>query len=82
MSNHFDDSLTLAEAHSRLSGRESEILNKIIEDRKNIGIANELGISKKTVENHITNICRKLNMSKRGELREWAKKQRPIGSNL
>lgn len=85
--NFFDDDninninlniLNLAEAFSHLSGRESEVLKKIIDKKKNIEIADELSISKKTVENHITNICKKLKMNKRGMLRNWANRQTPI----
>lgn len=68
--------LTLLEAYKRLSRRECEVLEKIREDKSCKQIANELFISKKTVENHITNIGRKLKKKGRGRLREWIQAQK------
>jgi len=66
---------TLLEAYKRLSRRECEVLAKIEEDKSSREIADELFISKKTVENHITNIGKKLKLKGRGRLRKWIRSQ-------
>lgn len=68
--------LTLSEAYKRLSRRECEVLAKIKEGTSNKEIADELFISMKTVENHITNIGMKLELSGRGRLRKWIRSQK------
>ncbi len=50
-----------------LSGREKEVLERIISGKTNQEIAKELGIGKKTVEKHLANIFRKLEVSSRVE---------------
>ena len=54
-----------------LTSIEIDILRLIVDEYTNAGIAEVLFISKRTVENHITSICRKLNVSSRiGAVRE------------
>lgn len=65
--------LTLLEAYKRLSRRECEVLEKIKQGKSCQQIANELFLSKKTVENHITNIGKKLKRRGRNRLRRWIK---------
>lgn len=71
-----NSSLTLLEAYKRLSSRECEVLVKIEEGKSCPQIADELFLSKKTVENHITNIGKKLNQKGRGNLRKWIRSQK------
>jgi DNA-binding NarL/FixJ family response regulator len=61
----------------RLSHREHEILQHIAGGENNGKIADSLSISLKTVEFHITNILRKLDMNSRDEVIVWMLKHRP-----
>lgn len=54
-----------ADAFPQLSDRESEILNLMAQEMSNEAIAERLGISLKTVRNHVSNICTKLQVSDR-----------------
>lgn len=54
-----------AEEFPQLSERESEILNLMAQELPNEAIAERLGISLKTVRNHVANICTKLQVSDR-----------------
>lgn len=53
---------------SRLSGREVEVLQRILKGERNSQIADELSISPKTLETHIRNIYGKLEIESRSEL--------------
>lgn len=55
-----------------LSDREIEILNLVAGGLTNQQIAERLEISKRTVDNHITNILNKTNTDNRVELVRWA----------
>ena len=58
-------------SHHLLTEIETQILKLVINEYTNEKIAKELFISKRTVENHVSNICRKLNVSSRiGAVRE------------
>jgi DNA-binding NarL/FixJ family response regulator len=50
-----------------LTAREREVLDRIAAGRRNAAIAEELGISPKTVANHISSIFAKLAVSDRAE---------------
>jgi len=50
-----------------LSDRELEILGLIARGRTNQGIAEELVLSLKTVRNHVSNICGKLQVADRAQ---------------
>lgn len=50
------------QAHESLSNREIEVLQSIARGLSNNGIAERLGISPKTVDNHRTNLMRKLDV--------------------
>ncbi|NGP87487.1 response regulator transcription factor [Fodinibius halophilus] len=65
--------LTLLIAYRDLSKRECQVLKLLSEGKQNALIAEELSISKKTVENHITNIGNELNIKGVGSLRKWLK---------
>lgn len=67
---------TLHEAFMLLSRRESEILKRRMEGLQNKDIAAECSISLRTVENHISSICKSLSLTGKGNLRNWIHKQR------
>lgn len=52
---------------AELSGREREVLYLMTEGASNVGIAERLGLSGKTVANYITNILNKLQVTDRQE---------------
>lgn len=59
------------ESNKLLTDTELRILNLIVEEYTNEKISKELFISKRTVESHVSNICRKLNVNSRiGAVRE------------
>ena len=55
-----------------LSSRELEILELVVTGLSNHKIAQRLDISKRTVDNHISNILKKTNADNRVELVRWA----------
>lgn len=55
-----------------LSSRELQILELVVKGLSNQKIAGELDISKRTVDNHISNILKKTNTDNRVELVRWA----------
>jgi DNA-binding NarL/FixJ family response regulator len=67
--------ITFKEAYKKLSLRESEVLELLIEGKSNRQIAESLYISVDTVENHITRIGAKLGLQGRGKVRRWAQIQ-------
>lgn len=58
--------------HDKLTGRELEILQQIVNGRTNKEIATALFISEKTVKNHVTNILKKLDLSDRTQAAVYA----------
>lgn len=61
--------------YERLNDREREILQLIAEGHSNKEISNLLFISPKTVDNHRTNLMRKLNIHTTADLVRWATKK-------
>jgi DNA-binding NarL/FixJ family response regulator len=61
-------SSTAPAAGPGLSRREHDILVRIVSGRSTKEVAREYAIAAKTVGNHISNICQKLNLKHRGEL--------------
>jgi DNA-binding NarL/FixJ family response regulator len=57
---------------ANLSDREVEIVTLIADGLTNEDIANQLDISKRTVDNHISNILRKTDTDNRVSLVRWA----------
>jgi DNA-binding CsgD family transcriptional regulator len=57
-----------------LSDRELEILQLVVTGLSNFKIAQNLDISKRTVDNHISNILNKTKTDNRVELVRWALK--------
>ena len=62
---------------SKLTGRESQVLERIVAGRLNKQIADDLGISIKTVEAHRANIMEKLNANTVADLLKIALGQSP-----
>jgi len=50
-----------------LTAREREVLDKVAAGRSNSGIARDLGLSEKTVRNHLSNIFVKLQVADRAQ---------------
>jgi DNA-binding NarL/FixJ family response regulator len=69
-------------AFPELTDREREILNLIVENQPNADIAKHLGISLKTVRNHVSNIFNKLQVVDRTQAILKAHEVRSGGSNL
>jgi DNA-binding NarL/FixJ family response regulator len=59
---------------ARLSERESEVLKLLAGGRANKAIARELGISEKTVRNHVTRIFEALGVTDRTQAALWAQR--------
>ncbi|PSB07149.1 helix-turn-helix transcriptional regulator [Pleurocapsa sp. CCALA 161] len=57
-----------------LSARELEIVELVVTGLSNHKIAQRLEISKRTVDNHISNILKKTNAANRVELVRWSLK--------
>jgi len=55
-----------------LTTREAEVLRLVAEGETNVSIAQELGISEKTVEKHLNAIFTKLKVASRVEAALWA----------
>ena len=55
-----------------LSARELEIVELVVVGLSNLKIAQELDISKRTVDNHISNILKKTGAANRVELVRWS----------
>lgn len=60
----------------RLSAREQEVMRMIARGYAYKEVAAELFLSVKTVETHVSNVLRKLQLSNRHELTAWALKRR------
>ena len=61
-----------------LSGREQEVMRLIARGYTYKEVAAELFISIKTVETHMSNVLRKLQLSNRTELTRWAADRRIV----
>lgn len=55
-----------------LTGRQAEIVTKVMDGKKNAQIAAEMGIGEKTVKFHLTNIYKLTGMRDRYALSIWA----------
>ena len=69
---------TIDEDLDRLSQREREVLKLIARGYSYKEIARELFISIKTVETHVSNVLRKLQLSNRYQLTKWATDRRLV----
>ena len=66
----------------QLTNREREVLRLLARGYAYKEIAKELFISIKTVETHVSNVLRKLQMSNRYELSRWAADRRLLVKRL
>jgi DNA-binding NarL/FixJ family response regulator len=66
--------LTYLEALKQLSPREIQVLDLLIDGNTNQDIADELFLSKNTVETHKKNICQKLKLNNVRSLIKWGVK--------
>ncbi len=69
--------VTVKEKWESLTNREQELLQYLAMGEDNKTIAKSLNITLKTVEFHITNILRKLNMNSRDEVIVWMLEHHP-----
>ncbi|MDI9628098.1 MAG: response regulator transcription factor, partial [Acidobacteriota bacterium] len=72
------DVASIDEDLDRLSQREREVLKLIARGYSYKEIARELFISIKTVETHVSNVLRKLQLSNRYQLTKWATDRRLV----
>ena len=61
-----------SQTHTPLSGRELQVLELVADGLTNEKIAEKLEISKRTVDNHVSNILSKTSTHNRVELVRWA----------
>jgi two-component system, NarL family, response regulator DegU len=59
----------------QLSRRQNEILALVAQGHANKMIAYQLGMSEKTVKNHLTTVFRKLNVESRTQAALWVVRQ-------
>jgi DNA-binding NarL/FixJ family response regulator len=59
----------------QLSRRQNEILALVVQGHANKMIAYQLGMSEKTVKNHLTTVFRKLNVESRTQAAVWVMRQ-------
>lgn len=64
--------MTISYCNNCLSQRELDVLELIAKGMKNEAIATELGIVRRTVEQHITNILHKIGVQDRTSAVLWA----------
>jgi predicted ATPase/DNA-binding CsgD family transcriptional regulator len=64
-----------------LSRREEEVASMVAQGLTNRQIAQELFLSERTIENHVSKILRKLDLTSRTEIASWATQQRLIAPN-
>jgi NarL family two-component system response regulator LiaR len=67
-----DEFARLSFQQTGLTGRERDILNAIVRGDSNREIANQLGLSEKTVKNYVSDILSKLNVRDRTEAAVYA----------
>jgi DNA-binding NarL/FixJ family response regulator len=67
-------------ARAALIGRAEEVLDLLSRGLSNRAIAQELVITEKTTEAHVSNILRKLNLTSRAQAAVWAVQHQSIAS--
>ena len=67
--------LTTKERPGGLTAREHEVAARIARGMSNREIAQELVVSERTVESHVTNILNKLGFASRAQIRKWVLEQ-------
>lgn len=79
LENEVGENEPLAEGLSVLTAREREVIEFIGEGLRNKAIASRMGVSEKTVQNHLTSIFRKLDVGDRLELATFAHRSGLLG---
>jgi non-specific serine/threonine protein kinase len=69
------------QVHVVLSRREEEVAALVAQGMSNRQIAQELFLSERTIENHVSKILRKLEFASRTEIAAWATQQRLFARN-
>jgi len=69
---------TAGQAPGALSRREEEVAANVAQGMSNRQIAQQLYLSERTIENHVSKILRKLELASRTEIASWATQQRLI----
>jgi predicted ATPase/DNA-binding SARP family transcriptional activator/DNA-binding CsgD family transcriptional regulator len=64
-----------------LTRREREVVTLVARGLANHQIASELFLSERTIENHVSNILRKLGLASRAQVAAWATEQRLLKPN-
>jgi DNA-binding NarL/FixJ family response regulator len=70
-----------SQAPVALTRREEEVAYLVARGLTNRHIAQELYLSERTIENHVSKILRKLGRTSRTEIASWATQQRLIAPN-
>ena len=70
-----------SEQPAALTRREDEVAAMVAQGLSNRQIASDLYLSERTIENHVSNILRKLDLASRTEIASWATQQRLITPN-
>jgi non-specific serine/threonine protein kinase len=70
-----------SEQPAALTRREEEVAALVARGLTNRQIASDLHLSERTVENHVSKILRKLDLTSRTEIAAWATEQRLIAPN-
>jgi DNA-binding NarL/FixJ family response regulator len=65
-----------------LTRREEEVVGMIAQGHTNRQIAQELFLSERTIENHVSKVLRKLELASRTEIAAWATQQRLIAPEV
>jgi DNA-binding NarL/FixJ family response regulator len=65
------------EAHTSLTTREWEVAARVAHGRSNRQIAQELVISERTVDSHVSHVLRKLELCSRAQIAAWVVQQQP-----
>jgi DNA-binding NarL/FixJ family response regulator len=65
-----------------LTRREQEVAAMVAQGMSNRQIAQELFLSERTIENHVSKILRKLDLASRTEIAAWATEQRLLAPKL
>jgi len=68
-------------APTTVARHEQEVVVLVAYRLTNRQIVQELYLSERTIENHISKILRKLELASRTEIAAWATQQRPITPN-
>jgi non-specific serine/threonine protein kinase len=64
-------------SQENLTAREEQVLDLLVDGKTNREIAEELGISPRTAQAHVTNLLQKLRFRNRTELAGWWTANKP-----